>query len=147
MMSTPDTTVSSKPWSLAVRAVIHDDRSRMLLLRRSNVCRHFVGCWEWPGGKLDAGEDFESAVKRETKEETSLEVEITGVAGVTHFEAPAAHFVLLCMEVRLAGGELKLSEEHDEYAWVAPGDFPKFPFTGQVGEFMLEYARRKGVKP
>ena len=112
------------------------------MLRRSNVCRNFVGCWEWPGGKVDPGEDFASAVKRETKEETSLEVEITGVAGVTHFEAPAAHFVMLCMEVRVVGGKLNLSEEHDQYAWVAPSDFEKLPFTGQVKDFMLEYAAR-----
>ena len=142
MKNTPDTTGNSKPWTLAVRAVIHDDGGQMLLLRRSNVCRNFVGCWEWPGGKVDPGEDFASAVKRETKEETSLEVEITGVAGVTHFEAPAAHFVMLCMEVRVVGGKLSLSEEHDQYAWVAPSDFEKLPFTGQVKDFMLEYAAR-----
>jgi 8-oxo-dGTP diphosphatase len=140
-----NTLATSKPWTLAVRAVVHDEQGRMLLLRRSNICRNFVGCWEWPGGKVDAGEGFASAVKRETREETSLEVEITGLAGVTHFEAPAAHFVPLCMEVKAIGGEFKLSEEHDEHSWVAPGDFPKLPFTGQVTQFMLEYSTRKGI--
>jgi 8-oxo-dGTP diphosphatase len=145
MTTLANTSATSKPWTLAVRAVVHDAQGRMLLLRRSNVCRNFVGCWEWPGGKVDPGEDFASAVTRETREETSLEVEITGLAGVTHFEAPAAHFVTLCMEVKTIGGEFKLSEEHDQHAWVAPTDFPKLPFTGQVTQFMLEYATRKGV--
>lgn len=146
MINSPHTAGSSKPWTLAVRAVIHDDQGRMLLLRRSQVCRNFVGCWEWPGGKLDTGEDFESAVKRETRGETSLEVEITGIAGVTHSEAPATHFVMLCLETRVVGGGLRLSEEHDQYAWVAPVDFQKLPFAGQVEEFMLEYSNRRGVQ-
>ena len=147
MTTSANIPATSGPWRLAVRAVVHDAQGRMLLLRRSNVCRNFVGCWEWPGGKVDPGEDFASAVRRETREETSLEVEITGLAGVTHFAAPAAHFVMLCMEVKTIGGEFKLSEEHDDYAWVAPGDFPKLPFTGQVTQFMLEYAKRKGTTP
>jgi 8-oxo-dGTP diphosphatase len=142
-MPTPANTLATpKPWALAVRAVIHDVQGRMLLLRRSDVCRNFVGCWEWPGGKVDPGEDFASAVKRETREEASLEVEITGLAGVTHFEAATAHFLLLCMETRTDGHGVKLSEEHDEYAWVAPEDFPKLHFTGRVAEFMLNYAKR-----
>jgi 8-oxo-dGTP diphosphatase len=146
MTNAPDTEGDAKPWSLAVRAVIHDNRGRMLLLRRSDVCRHFVGCWEWPGGKADPGEDFATAVKRETREETSLEVKLTDVAGVTHFETPTAHFVILCMEARVDGGDLRLSEEHDAFAWVAPADFQKLPFTGQVKDFMLEYARCKGFQ-
>lgn len=135
----------AKPYSLAVKAVALDDQNRCLLIRRSGSNRHFVGCWEWPGGKVDAGEDFATAVVRETREETSLEVEITGLVGATTFEMPAVHVVLLCMEVRIIGGQIRLSEEHDTFDWVPLSEFSRRPFPEQVRDFMLEYAHRKGA--
>jgi len=117
------------------------------LLRRSAVNKHFVGCWEWPGGKVDAGEDFAHAVVREAREESGLEVELTGVAGVTEFEIEKVHVVVLAMDVRVAGGELRLSEEHDAFDWVAPADLAVRNLTPPNAAFMLEYARRKGAQP
>jgi len=118
----------------------------MLLLRRSNCCRHYVGCWEWPGGKVDPGEDFAGAVKREAREEMALEIELTGVAGVTHFEAPAGHYVTLCLEARIIGGELTLSHEHDQYAWGAAEDFERLSLATPLTDFMLEYSKRAAFK-
>jgi len=134
----------NKPFKLAVKAILLDDHNRCLLLRRSPVCRNFVGKWEWPGGKLDDGEDFASALVREVREEASLEVEITGFGGATSFEMTAVRIVLLCMEARCAQGEVRLSEEHDEYAWVHLTDLAHWDLTDQVKPFMLEYANKKG---
>src|SRR5437762_4704786 len=105
-----------KPYKLAVKAVVLDDRGRCLLIRRSRVCRNFVGKWEWPGGKVDPGEDFVTALIRETREETCLDVRITGLAGATQFDMPLVQVVLLCMEARITGGQIRLSEEHDDFA-------------------------------
>jgi len=91
----------AKPFRLAVKAVVFDDANRCLLLRRSAANKNFVGCWEWPGGKVDSGEDFATAALRETAEEAGLQIELTGLAGVTSFEMPAASIVLLCMEARV----------------------------------------------
>ena len=129
-----------KPFSLAVKAVIVDPAGRCLLIRRSAANLHFVGTWEWPGGKVDPGEDFASAVIRETREETSLEVEITGLAGVTHFEMPKVNVVLLCMEVRAVRGEIKLSDEHDQFMWVPLSELDRWPVPEQIAEFMFQYA-------
>jgi 8-oxo-dGTP diphosphatase len=136
--------MSAKPFGLAVKAVVLDDRKRSLLIRRSAQNRHFVGEWEWPGGKVDAGEDFASAVAREAREETALDIEITGLAGATQFEMPKFHVVMLCLEARATGGEIKLSGEHDAFEWVPLVDFAKRPLVGLVRDFMLEYAREKG---
>lgn len=133
----------SKPFSLAVKAVIFDDQQRCLLIRRSAANRSFVGCWEWPGGKVDPGEDFATAVVRESREETGLEVEITALAGANEFEMPHVHVVLLCMEAKKLSGEIRLSDEHDEFAWVSLKDLAGHNLPPQHQALMLEYARNK----
>jgi 8-oxo-dGTP diphosphatase len=134
-------------FSLTVKAVIFDAEGRCLLLRRSAANAHFVGCWEWPGGKLDPGEDFVVGLQREVREEAGFEVELTQLAGATQFEMPQCHVILLCLEARPHGTEVRLSEEHDAFAWVALQELGRYPGTPGVHEFMLEYAERKGAKP
>lgn len=135
--------MAGKVFGLAVKAVIVDAQGRTLLLRRSAVNKNFVGCWEWPGGKVDPGEDFATAVLRETKEEIGLEVEITGLAGATSFEMPKISVVLLCMEVRITGGEIKLSNEHDAFDWVLFSSLPRLNLVEHVRPFMLDFIAHK----
>ena len=136
-----------KPYRMAVKAVILDDQRRCLLVRRSAFNKNFVGCWEWPGGKVDQGENFETALLREAREETGLAVQITGLAGAMTFEMPAVHVVLLCMEASRVSGELRLSEEHDNLAWAPLGDLVSYNLTPATRDFMLEYATKKGTQP
>lgn len=134
--------MSDKPFRLAVRAVIHDDQGQCLLIRRSNVCKAFVGTWEWPGGKADPGETFDVAVKREVREETGLEIELTGVAGAFHIEMAQQHLAVLCMEAVPCGGVLHLSEEHDQSAWVAVAELLDWKLTDGFWEFAETYVKR-----
>jgi 8-oxo-dGTP diphosphatase len=122
-----DTLQSDMPWGMSVRAVITDAEGRQLLLRRSGKCRHFVGLWEWPGGKLDPGENFTEGLARELREECGLEVVFTGLAGAAEFAMPALRMVHVCLYARVTAGELRLSEEHDEFAWVPPPELPSWP--------------------
>jgi 8-oxo-dGTP diphosphatase len=115
-----------KPWGLTVKAVIRRDDGCVLLLRRSAANKHFVGLWEWPGGKLDPGENFADALLREVDEECGLTIELLAPAGVSSFEMPAVRAVLICMEARLVRGEVRLSHEHDAFVWVPPADFPNY---------------------
>ena len=137
----------AKPFLMAVKAVAFDTQDRCLLLRRSIANKNFVGCWEWPGGKMEAGEDFAAAVLRETREETSLDVEITGLAGAIQYEMPQKQIILLCMEVRIVNGEVKLSDEHDDFTWAPLAELNRYKLLPGVGDFMLEYAQKKGTKP
>ena len=139
--------MTGKPFSLSVRAVVFDAAGRCLLLRRSGHNRSFVGKWEWPGGKVEPGEDFAAAILRETREETSLEIEITGLAGATEFEMSTANVVLLCLEARLIGGTLRLSVEHADFAWVALPEISSMTLPDQLSAFMINYASKKGLQP
>jgi 8-oxo-dGTP diphosphatase len=139
--------IPDNPWGLTVKAVIVDTAGRCLLLRRSAANKNFAGKWEWPGGKVDPGEDFANAVLRETREEAGLDIEITGLAGATSFDMPRIHVVVLCLEARLTGGTLTLSHEHDAAEWVPLADLSRWDLTEHVRPFMLEYAGRKASGP
>jgi len=133
-----------KPYGLAVKAVICDGQGRCLLLRRSAHNHSFAGQWEWPGGKVDQGEDFATALRREVADEVGLTIELTGLAGATSFEMPKVNVVLLCMEVRLVGGTVQLSEEHDAFAWVSFAELPQQELLlALTRAFMLDYAVRR----
>jgi 8-oxo-dGTP diphosphatase len=136
----------AKPFELSVKAVILDEQGRCLLIRRSRRCRNFVGQWEWPGGKVDPGEEFAAALVREAREETSLEVEITGLAGAAQWEMATVNVILLCLEARRIGGDVHLSEEHDDFAWVPLAQLPEWKLSAQMQTFMLEYGQKKEAR-
>jgi 8-oxo-dGTP diphosphatase len=131
--------MSDKPFKLAVRAVIKDEQGRCLLIRRSNVCKHFVGQWEWPGGKVDEGETFDLAILREVREETGLEITLTGVVGVTEMEVEKVRVAVLCMEAKLTGGTFTLSEEHDMFKWVPIEEMLRLDLTEVLKELAESY--------
>jgi 8-oxo-dGTP diphosphatase len=136
--------MAGKPFGLTMKAVIVDGEGRTLLIRRSKANKNFTGKWEWPGGKVDPGEDFAVAAIREAKEETGLDVELTGVAGVAQFEMPKAFVAMLCMEARILGGTLTLSDEHDAFQWVPLSNLQEIDLIdGSVRDCMLEYACKK----
>lgn len=138
--------MAAKGFSLTMKAVLVDGEGKTLLIRRSKANKNFTGKWEWPGGKVDPGEDFAVAAIRETKEETGLDVELTGVAGVAQFEMPKAFIAMLCMEARIIGGTLTLSHEHDAYQWAPLSKLHEMDLIeGSVRDCMLEYAKRAGA--
>lgn len=134
-----------KSFGLAVRAVIRDTQQRCLILRRSNACRSFAGQWEWPGGKVDPGETFDVAVIREVSEETGLEIELTDFAGAFSIEVTGRQIAVLCLEAKLVDGNVQLSREHDNSAWVRLTDCLQWDLTPGFRDFVQQYIQRMNV--
>lgn len=135
--------MNAKPYSLSVRAVILDGQQRCLVLRRSSRNRNFAGCWEWPGGKLAPGEDFIGGLRREVREESGLEIELAGLAGAVEHEMATVRVVLLCLMARPAGGELRLSHEHDDKAWARLDELAHWNFLEPLKPILQSLRERK----
>ena len=76
--------------------------------------------FEFPGGKIEAGERGEDAVKRELKEELDLDVEVGGLYACHTFEYPDFIITLSVYECEMRS-EFIL-KEHESYAWIAPAN-------------------------
>jgi 8-oxo-dGTP diphosphatase len=129
-------TDTSKPWTLAVRAVIREQTGRWLLLRRSSQCVHFAGTWELPGGKLNSGETIDGALCREVREETGLLVRPTELAGTTEREMSDVHLVVLYFHTAAEIRTVILSEEHYDCTWVQPGEMDRLELHPETRAFL-----------
>jgi len=103
------------------------DRGRVLLLKRRKEPES--GCWGIQGGAVEFGESIEDAVKREVKEELSVEVELVALLGVTDHILPHAgvHWVSPVFLARIASGSPKNAErdKHSDLRWFGLDDLPE----------------------
>lgn len=106
-----------KLWVLVLRGVLRDEQGRYLLLQRSFKGGGWPGHWEFPGGKIEPGENVASALKREFLEETALDVEPVRVLGGFGRERERDHLVYLVFEVKCLGGKIQISHEHERSGW------------------------------
>jgi 8-oxo-dGTP diphosphatase len=121
----------SNRFYLCVKGLIYDATGRVLLLRRTQDTRVDPGKWDLPGGKLDTGELFDEAFRREVREETGIEIEITGVAGARAWTMPERRVAYLFMEARAETEAVTLSDEHIAYAWVEPASMAEYDLAPQ----------------
>lgn len=131
------------PLLTSVKTVVFDTRDRCLLIRRSARNRSFAGEWEWPGGKVETGEGLVEAARREVEEETGLAVTPTRLAGATEFEHPNGRILVIALEAKTRRQCVRLSAEHDAYAWVPLNELRHYRCVSAVAAFMRRYAHRK----
>jgi 8-oxo-dGTP pyrophosphatase MutT (NUDIX family) len=115
---------------VGVGIIIVDESGRILLEKRSDN-----GMWGLPGGAVEPGESVRQTALREAKEETGLDIEITGLVGVYSepFEGRIAtypdngdirHLVDIVLIAEMISGQMVISGESLDLRFFNPDSFP-----------------------
>jgi 8-oxo-dGTP diphosphatase len=88
---------------ILVAAAVVFDAGRVLLSQRK-AGTHLAGAWEFPGGKVEPGEDPRDALVRELGEELGVDAEVGDIVEVTFHRYPSKSVLLLFYEAKLAEG-------------------------------------------
>ena len=114
---------------------VRDEHGRMLLQRRADN-----GNWSAPGGLMETGESLAAAAVREVREETGLDVELTGLLGIytdpghviAYADGEVRQEFVVAFTGRVIAGELRGSDESTEVRWVDPAELDRLPVHDTV---------------
>lgn len=110
---------------VAVGVILGVD-GRILIARRPDHL-HMGGCWEFPGGKLEAGESVQQALARELHEEIAISVQALAPLTEIHHDYGEKRVFLDTWWVTEFSGE-PLGREGQEIAWVRADELSNYQF-------------------
>ena len=105
-------TVSMKKVEV-VAALIREDNNIVVFQRSENFKEYLSLKWEFPGGKIEAGETNEEALKRELMEELNIDSKIGKLIMTNVHEYPDFELTMHLYEVESFTGEFKLNVHND----------------------------------
>jgi len=110
---------------LVVAGLVVDGAGRVLITRRRDD-QPMGGQWEFPGGKLEAGESPTDGLRRELHEELGAQVAVGAVWDVLHHRYPEFDLLMIVYGCRALPGELVRAVEVAELAWCTPDQLPGY---------------------
>lgn len=125
-----------------VGAIVSSEKKEVLIVQR--VATDFMGgIYELPSGKVDEGEDLETALVREVAEETGLKVtEIIQHLGNFDYTSKSGkttrQFNFLVKVESLDKITLN-AEEHSAHAWIDPSTLPAYPVTDSASGIIMGF--------
>ena len=105
--------------------LIKDDK---FFIAQRNRNKHMGLSWEFPGGKVEEGESFEIALKREIEEELNIEINIKNKLGEENYQDDKINVKLHYFICSHFNGEIILSE-HEDSAWITKNEFKNYNFA------------------
>ncbi|MCC2028587.1 (deoxy)nucleoside triphosphate pyrophosphohydrolase [Microbacterium sp. YMB-B2] len=96
-------------------------RDGTILSAQRSASMSLPGMWEFPGGKIEAGETPEQALRREMQEELLCTIDVGAHVETTSFEYDFGVVTLTTFYATLVEGEPRLTE-HAEIRWIAAAD-------------------------
>ena len=102
--------------TVRVVAAVIKDNNRIFATARGYG--EFKGWWEFPGGKIEAGETPEQALAREIKEELTADIEVGELIHTIEYDYPKFHLSMDCFWAEVKSGQLVLKEA-EAAKWLA----------------------------
>ncbi|NOY87642.1 MAG: (deoxy)nucleoside triphosphate pyrophosphohydrolase [Deltaproteobacteria bacterium] len=122
-------------------AIIEND-GKILIARRA-LGQKLAGKWEFPGGKVEAGESAEECLKRELAEEFSIQVEVGEFICSNKHHYDHIFIELIAFRTKFISGDFKLTD-HNEIQWVKPADLLDYDLSEAdilIAREVMDHAR------
>lgn len=118
---------TEKPHAIVVAALIWDTtKTKMMICQRpAHKARGLL--WEFVGGKVEAGETHEEALRRECAEELDIEVQVEDLYMQVHHDYPDLDVQLYLYHAQIKNGVPKLLE-HADLRWIPVSEIPDYAF-------------------
>jgi len=132
--------------AITVTAAVIENDARVLIVRKRAGKRH-AGRWEFPGGKVEAGERPEACLEREIREELGIRVRAGRFVCESVYAYPHATIRLLAFRVDWRSGRIRLTD-HDAWAWVPPAELSTWdllPADVPIAETLAAMRSRSAV--
>jgi len=127
----PGETVGERPEATSplrvVAAVV--TRGGLVLACRRRADRAAGGKWEFPGGKVESGEDDASALRREIAEELGVDILVGDLFTVDDTLVGDRVIRLVCHRAQLLGSPPTKSTDHDQLEWVPTSDLHRLDWA------------------
>lgn len=105
-----------------ITGIIHNHKREILLIKRSKNNRTFHGFWQLPEGVIEFGEQPIETLKREIKEEINCKLIsskfLATCSTIVSFDDNSYHLLRIAFKIKCKG-EIRLSEEHDDFEWIS----------------------------
>ena len=124
-----------------VAALIWRENTFMICQRPAHKARGLL--WEFVGGKVEAGETHEEALKRECREELDVLLSVGDVFMDVVHKYPDMTVHLTLFNSTIAAGEPK-KLEHNDIRWIAPQEIPNYEFCPADEEILEKIIERYG---
>ena len=98
-----------------VAAIIHESEGRIFATQRGYG--DYKDWWEFPGGKMEAGEIPEEALRREIWEELETRIVVENLVETVEWDYPQFHLSMHCYLCHVESGHLEL-KEHEAAKWL-----------------------------
>lgn len=95
------------------------EKDGLILAAKRKAGLHLAGYWEFPGGKLEEGEQPRECLQRELKEEFGIDTTIGDCIGESIYHYSDKSICLIGYLTSHTGGEFVLTD-HDEIQWLKP---------------------------
>ena len=122
---------------VSTKALVLNKEGKYLGLRRSETHPTKPFQWDLPGGWLEEGADIVEDIKREIREETSLEVKDIRLHHVMSGESSKGDYhITICYACVADTDDVTLSWEHDQFEWLTAEEFFKRDINDRTKTFI-----------
>ena len=122
-----------------VAAVILNDNGEIFATHRGYG--EYKDYWEFPGGKMEAGESREEALMREIWEELDTEISVDSFIHTIEYDYPTFHLTMHCYFCTVLNGKLEL-KEHEAARWLSADNLESVAWLPADIEVLPIIARR-----